>query len=283
MSLTKKAKHPSHYSADQVAKYFDEFGIREWDRLVSNPVDEVSLYIHTYYLKQYIPKGAHVLEVGAGPGRFTQILAGLNARILVADISKVQLDLNKRHAHELGFAHAVEGWQEIDICDMRRLKAKSFDVVVAYGGPFSYVFDKRDIALQECLRLLSPHGLLLLSVMSMWGASHRYLDAVLAVPIPNNKKITESGDITPETLPETKHYCHMFRAQEVREWLTLAELQIVAMSASSCLSIGWEEKLREIREDKEKWAELLRTELEACADPGSLNMGPHIIAVAKKD
>ena len=54
------------------------------------------------------------------------------------------------------------------------------------------------------------------------------------------------------------------------------------MSASNCLSIGWEERLAEIRQDDEKWQELLRMELEACSEEGSLNLGTHLIAVAQK-
>jgi hypothetical protein len=74
----------------------------------------------------------------------------------------------------------------------------------------------------------------------------------------------------------------MFRAQELEEWLKQAKLQIVAMSASSCLSLGWDSLLKEIRENQEKWSELLRMELEASAEPGSVDMGVHMIAVAKK-
>ena len=75
---------------------------------------------------------------------------------------------------------------------------------------------------------------------------------------------------------------HLFRASELREWLTQAGLTIVAMSASNCLSLGWEEFLQEIRSDDEKWQELLRMELEACAERDSLNMGTHIIGVVEK-
>jgi len=75
---------------------------------------------------------------------------------------------------------------------------------------------------------------------------------------------------------------HLFRAGKLREWLTQAKMRVVAMSASNCLSLGWNEQLKEVRPDDEKWQELLRMELEACAEEGSLNMGTHIIAVAEK-
>ena len=169
----------SSYQPALVAKYFDEFGIREWERLTQTPADEVSLAIHTHYLKQYISHGDLVLEIGAGAGRFTQVLADLRTKIVVADISSGQLELNKRLATEYGFESSVEDWQQIDICDLSGFETGIFDIVVAYGGVFSYVLDKRDLALQESLRVLKPDGLLFLSVMSLWGTAHRYLYEIL--------------------------------------------------------------------------------------------------------
>jgi len=274
----------SSYQPESVIRHFDEFGVREWERLVQTPADEVSLYIHTHYLKKYISPGQQVLEVGAGAGRFTQILAGLGAQILVADISGVQLDLNRRFASEYGFNKAVTDWQQLDICDLSRFEPEAFDAIVAYGGPFSYVLDKRDAALSECLRVLKPGGTLLLSVMSLWGSAHGFLDGVLSIPPQTNQKITTSGDLTPGTFPERRgNFMHMFRASELLAWLEKAGLSLLDRSASNCLSLTWNEKLREIRQDAEKWNELLRMELEACADDGCLSLGTHIIAIARKE
>jgi SAM-dependent methyltransferase len=273
----------SDYDADAIARHFDDFGIHEWERLIQSPSDEVSLYIHTHYLEKYIAKGQRVLEIGAGAGRFTQILAGVGAQIFVADISRVQLELKRRFALELGYDQAVIDWQVMDICDLSRFESHSFDCVVAYGGQFSYVLDKRDLALVECLRVLRPGGLLLLSVMSLWGSAHDRLDGVLSLPVAVNQKITRTGDISPATFPERNgHFMHMIRAHELMEWLEGKELVLIDISASNCLSLKWNEMLKDIRNDPEKWNELLRMELEACVDAGCLNMGTHLIAVARE-
>jgi 2-polyprenyl-3-methyl-5-hydroxy-6-metoxy-1,4-benzoquinol methylase len=273
----------SNYQPEAVVRHFDEYGTREWERLIKTPVDEVSLYIHTHYLKKYISKGKRVLEIGAGAGRFTQILAGLETQVLVADISSVQIELNKRFAHEYGFNQAIEDWQQVDICDLSQLETNSFDCIVAYGGPLSYVLDKRDLALSECIRVLRPGGIFLMSVMSVWGSAHAHLDGVLAMPAITNQKITNTGDISPATFPERKNnFMHMFRASELLDWLEKRGLIVIDKSASNCLSIAWNETLKQMRNDPEKWNELLRMELEACADDGCLNMGTHLIAVAKK-
>jgi 2-polyprenyl-3-methyl-5-hydroxy-6-metoxy-1,4-benzoquinol methylase len=271
------------YQPESVIKHFDEFGVQEWERLVITPADEVSLYIHTYYLEKHITPRQKVLEIGAGAGRFTQIMADLDAEILVTDISGVQLDLNRKFSSEYGFDEAVIDWQQLDICDLSQFESKSFDAIVAYGGPFSYVLDKRDEALLECMRVLKPRGILLLSVMSLWGSAHGFLEGVLALPPEINQKITETGDITPATFPERRsNFMHLFRANELLEWLEDAGLRILDKSASNCISLTWNEKLKEMKNDPKKWDELLRMELEACADDGCLGLGTHIIVVAQK-
>lgn len=278
-----KAQDPSNYNPKSVIQYFDDSGVHEWERLIQSPSHEVSLYIHSYYLQKHITRGERVLEIGAGAGRFTQVLAGLGAQIVVADISSVQLDLNKRFAMELGFTNAITDWQQVDICNLSRFEANSFDCVVAYGGPFSYVLDKRDLALTECLHVLRPNGLLVLSVMSLWGSVHGFLDGVLATPVSVNQKIISTGDIVPATFPERKsNFMHLFRANEFVKWLKESGLELVDLSASNCISLAWNESLKGIRNDHEKWNELLQVELEACAQDGCLDMGTHIVAVTRK-
>lgn len=270
------------YQPQSVSQHFDEFGEQEWDRLVKKPSDEVSLHIHTHYLQKYITPEQRVLEIGAGAGRFTQILATLGAKILVADISSVQLELNRKYAAHYGFANAVEGWHQLDMCDLSRFASHSFDAVVAYGGPFSYVLDKRDGALLESIRMLKPNGILLLSVMSLWGSAHGGLDNVLALSLEVNQKIVATGDITPATFPQRRgNFMHLFRADELLGWLKKVGLQILDASASNSISLAWNEKLKDIRSEPEKWNELLRMELEACADSACLGLGTHMIVVAR--
>ena len=271
------------YNPDQIRSEFDEYGLREWERLVANPIEEIGLHVHTVLLERFVRPGMRVLEIGAGPGRFTQVLARLGARVLVSDISPVQLELNRRKAAEHGFAAAVSAWEEVDMCDLSRYADASFDMVLAYGGPFSYVLDHRSQALAECMRVLQPGGVLLMSVMSLWGTIHFALKGVMETDPEFNRRIIASGDISPETFPRGRKYMHLFRSAELRDWLTNAGLTVEAMSATRALSTGWGELGDELRSSPDRWAELLAMEVEACAEPGALDMGTHIIAAARKE
>jgi ubiquinone/menaquinone biosynthesis C-methylase UbiE len=109
----------------------------------------VSLEVHRRFLSRFITAGDRVLEIGAGPGRFTLELVDIGARILVADFWPVQLNLKQTR---LDGVTCVESWQLLDICNTSESADGEFDTVVAYGGPLSYAFENIDEALTGLFR-----------------------------------------------------------------------------------------------------------------------------------
>jgi len=273
----------ARYDPDWVRAHYDEYGMREWDRWDESPVERVKFHVHLHYLREHVRTNDRVLEVGAGAGRFTRELARITDRIVVADISPGQLKLNRDNAARLDFASAVEDWIECDMCDLRpHFDDASFDAVVCYGGPLSYVFERRHDALRELARVTKTDGTLLLSVMSLWGSVHQYLPGVLKIDPETNREIIATGDLSPETIGAGRHYTHMYRANEFRRFLEDGDLTLETLSASDCLSTNWSDLLDEVDENDPTWEHLIEMEIEACQEPGCLDMGTHMIAICKK-
>jgi SAM-dependent methyltransferase len=271
------------YDASWVRRYYDEYGMKEWDRWDISPVERIKYFVHLHYLRQHIFPGSRVLEMGAGAGRFTEQLAKLTDRIVVADISPGQLALNRHNAAERGYTDRIEDWIECDMCDLGSvLEPSAFDRVVCYGGPLSYAFDRRDDAIANLRRVTAPGGALLFSVMSLWGAVHQYLPGVLGIAPETNRIILRTGDLTPDTVGPDRHYTHMFRSSELRRVLQAGGLIVRTLSASNALSAGWAQWLADVPESSDGWQHLLEMEIESCTDPGCLDMGTHIIAVCDK-
>jgi len=271
------------YDPDWVRSFYNAYAEKEWGRWDQSPVQQIKFEIHLYYLRKHLQPRHRILEMGAGAGRFTQELARISDQIVVADISPIQLELNRKNAHTLGFAKSIQRWVECDVCHLRsHFREGEFDAVVCYGGPLSYVFDERDKALQELLRATRSGGLLFLGVMSLWGSVHHFLPGVLKVDPHMNREIIASGDLGPDKAAASRHYCHMYRAAEFRDFVERAGLVIEVLSASDCLSATWAEQLGTVREDSDAWQHLLEMELEACREPGCLDMGTHLIAVCRK-
>jgi len=273
----------ARYDPDWVRAHYDEYGTREWNRWEESGVERIKFHIHLYYLQTHVRPGGRVLEIGAGAGRFTRELARICERIVVADLSPGQLRLNRENAARLGFAPSVEDWVECDLCDLTPHFADgTFETIVCTGGPLSYVFERRDDAVRELYRVAKDGGTLVISVMSLWGAVHQFLPGILDIAPAANRAILATGDLSPETIGPARHYTHMYRSDELRRTLEDGGWAVETMSASNCLATNWVDLLDDLDERGPIWAHLLEMELEACREPGCVDMGSHMIAVCRK-
>jgi SAM-dependent methyltransferase len=274
-------------SVDAVRSYFDSLGAAEWDRLDSDPAGRASLEVHQRFLARFVMPGMRVLEVGAGPGRFSIFLAGLGARVVVTDLSPVQLELNVRYVGEAGCEAAVESRVLLDVCDVTRFADGEFDAVVAYGGPLSYVFDRAGEALGGLLRITRAGGPVVASVMSTLGAYRHFLAGVLELAERHgddvNDRILSTGDLR-ETQPpgSGQHTCRMFRSRDVEALVTGADARLLALSASNWASLAAPDVLTRMAEDPDRWSRFLDHEVAICAEPGAVDGGTHLLFAAAR-
>ncbi len=273
------------YDRSHTEDFYDTLAEREWERFARNAATRVSLAVHTHYLRQYVRAGNEVLDIGAGPGRFTIEMARLGANVTVADISRVQLALNKQKVTEAGFEPSVRKRVVCDIVDLAPFSDGNFDVTVAYGGPLSYALDRIDDAIRECLRVTTRGGYLVFSVMSRIGSLRNFFPQV--VELTDHFGFGALADpyytgLLDERYSATGHRCRMFSASEIKEILRHHSCEVVAMSASNFLAYAGETVLDQRWDDLEVWNRFLEIELEACREPGALDGGTHLIAVVKK-
>lgn len=265
---------------DRVAirDYYDEVGDEERGRLVRDLPGRVSFEVHRRFLADLVQPGQRVLEVGAGPGQFTTVLAELGARIVVTDFSQVQLELNRRYVGGTPAEEAVERRELLDVCDTSRYADGEFDVVVAYGGPLSYAFEQTEDALRGLRRVTAPNGVVVASVMSMLGSWRHLLAEVTEVAAEigedANDAVLWTGDLRPTG---ARHVCRLFRAREVEDLATRCGIRVVAASASNWASLGDLVALHKIESVPDRWRRFLDHEVAACAEPGALDGGTHIL------
>jgi SAM-dependent methyltransferase len=219
-----------------------------------------------------------VLEIGAGPGRFTIELAKLGCRVVVTDISKVQLALNHEEVDRAGFASAVEERRQLDVRNLRMFADGEFDAVVAYGGPLSYAFEGAEGSLADMLRITRPDGFVLASVMALVGTLRFFLRAVPQYASDGQlevlKQVVATGD---NRYDAGAHPCRMFRWQEVEEIVGRLPCTLVGASASNFLTCGDQEVVEAMEADPLLWSLLLDWEEQMCGEPGALDGGTHLL------
>jgi ubiquinone/menaquinone biosynthesis C-methylase UbiE len=266
----------------RVREVFDSFG-EEWDRLRKDVAGRVSFEIHRRFLDECLTPGACVLEVGAGPGTFSQHMARRGARLTVTDLSPVQLADNRRRITAAGLGDAVEEFGVADVRDLSQWADGSFDIAVAYGGPLSYVFEDAPGALRELLRVTRPGGTVLASVMSTLG-SYRYFisdvaDLIATYGDDAADAVLRTGDLRP--VQPAGHVCLMYHAEQIPGLVAQAGGALAGLSASNWSSLGDPQALARLEADPAHWARFLDSETWACRQPGCLNGGTHLIFAAR--
>jgi SAM-dependent methyltransferase len=262
----------------RLRQLFDEYGEREWQRLDADARSRASFEIHRRFLARFISGGMRVLEIGAGPGRFTIELARLGGRVVVTDISPAQLALNEEQVRRAGFASDVEERRQLDVCNLSDLADGEFDAVVAYGGPLSYAFERAEDSLAEMLRVTGPGGVVVASVMALVGTLRFFLPGVPQYAAEGRlhvlQQVVASGDNRYDT---SAHPCRLFRWREVHDIVRRLPCTLIGASASNFLTCGDQEVVEAMAADPLLWTTLLDWEEQMCGEPGGLDGGTHLL------
>ncbi len=257
------------WDPERTAEFFDAYGEQEWLRFESGRTPGPSLATHVEMLERYVRPGDRVLDAGAGPGRFTLELLRLGAEVTALDISPGQLELLRARVPDV---EAVVG----DITDLSRFAEGSFDAVVCFGGPLSYVCDDAVTAVAELARVTTPGGHVLVSVMGFAGAVIHYTPII--VDLARRDGPEKSLEVARTGfLPEGEGYGHL--SMRMYLWDELEALlaphgEVVDGAAAGVLP-HLEVDEPEIR------ALLAEFERRLAHDPGSRSAGEHIIGVLR--
>lgn len=108
---------------------------------------------------QYLPRGARVLDVGSGGGKFTKYIAEQrpDLHIVGIDLSKPQIARAAKHLSD--YRDRVRF--ELGDATQLAFPDSSFDGVISYGSIKHWT--SQDAGLAECLRVLKPGGPLLIT------------------------------------------------------------------------------------------------------------------------
>ena len=159
------------YNADNTRSFYDAYGSIEWDRLEATAYGRLKAIVHADFIGRYVASGDRVLDAGSGPGRFSIVTADLGAKVTVLDLSSSQLKIAREKIGQAGLLENVEDFVQGDITDLSVFPDGYFDTVICYGGALSYVCERRHEAAAELVRVVRLGGVILISVMSRYGAS----------------------------------------------------------------------------------------------------------------
>ncbi|MFA5309454.1 MAG: class I SAM-dependent methyltransferase [Dehalococcoidales bacterium] len=121
------------------------------------------------YLDKYLPRQGKILEIGAGTGAYTILLARRGYRVTAVDFAAELLDKCRQKAKEEKLEDKVT-CLTADARDLAVVIAADFDAALMMGPLYHLVLEEdRRQALQEAYRRLKSGGVIFSTLISRYG------------------------------------------------------------------------------------------------------------------
>lgn len=267
---------------NEVKEYFNHYGIKEWERLDRNVYGRINFLLHMDFIKEHIRPGIKVLDAGCGAGRYSIELAKSGCEVTLFDLSEEQLRIAKAKAEEAQMDNRVKNYIQGDIRDLSMFHDNTFDLVLCYGAPLSYIPEGRELALGELARVAKRNGVISVSVNNKWGI----LKMLLGSRYPdffNNKeywfidKVIESGDL-PKHEKVDQPARHFFEACELSRLMESADLKEIKLGGSPLFCCGNAEQAEELAQNEQAYKTILEIELLTYTKPTMVDNGEFLLA-----
>lgn len=266
------------------ARYYDEYGEREWDRLERDPVTRMEFANTVDYLGRYLPDSGRVLDVGGAAGRYALRLAECNYDVALVDVSETQVELARENAAERELDDRIT----VEVGDVRdlRFEDEAFDAVCCLGGPLSHVVDddERATAMRELRRVAAPDAPVFVSVIGRFAPLRDILKFSLESSHGLLAPIAEDGKYTAERVAEHADgegwaECHFFRADEFEAELEDAGFEVEQLVGLEGVANRMKPELAEASDEAvESVREVVRMLRE---DRAVVDFSEHMLAVCR--
>ncbi len=128
---------------ETVRKFYTEYGIKEWRRLVRDPYHRLEFDTTMHFLRKYLPTKGLVLDAGGGPGRYTIELAKSGYNVVLLDLTPKQLEIARKMIRKKGAQNRVKQIVEGSIDNLSMFDDNTFDAVICLGA-LSHLVKKRE-------------------------------------------------------------------------------------------------------------------------------------------
>ena len=154
--------------SEQVINHY-ESDYKESIRLTRDN-EHMTEYLTTIrYFDKLIAPESHILDACAGAGIYSFYLAEQGHIVTAGDLVPHHIDQIKAHPNASKLAHATV----CNVLDLSQFVDNSFDVVLCMGALYHlWTPEERQKAIQECVRVCKPGGLVALAYINKVGAMY---------------------------------------------------------------------------------------------------------------
>lgn len=255
----------------------------EEKRLSRSPIHESEFILTVDVLKKYISFDSKVLDLGSGPGIYSEyLIKELNCKLSLVDLSEKELLLFQERVNK-DISDNIDFIEACSATEITWIEDESFDHVLLQGPLYHLIKEsERRMVLKNVFRILKPGG----KVFCAFISPHRRYAEILqnGIELILNKDYL---DLLEQGI--TYHKCEGIIAEQYRCWPSEARelIQSNDFEIIHCRNLegiysflpSSQFKYLEDQKVKDKWIELLR---KTCEIPELLGSTLHYLIVGEK-
>ncbi|WP_053367934.1 class I SAM-dependent methyltransferase [Bacillus sp. FJAT-27245] len=145
----------------KIIQYYSQFD--EWGRLDREPIE---FQVNWHYMKKYLPNTGHILDNGAGPGKYAIELAKDGYKVTLTDLTPRLVEMAEEKARHFGLEEQFNGFFTADARSLANLGDEQFDASLMLG-PLYHLQEEEDRikAVNELNRVTKKSGLVFVAFM----------------------------------------------------------------------------------------------------------------------
>ncbi|WP_160687668.1 class I SAM-dependent methyltransferase [Clostridium sp. C2-6-12] len=244
---------------------YDEDG-----RFFRNNGHQIEIITSMTYFKKLFKKGSFILDGCAGTGNYSFKLAELGHKVIAGDIVPHNVDIirDKQNTNPI-----LKDIYTGNITDLTRFENEMFDVVLCMGAFYHIDNEDRNIAMSECLRVLKPKGLLVISYINNMAVS------VYSLNSSNKLENIEQAISSYNNKTRDGIFLNM-SPLEIEQIAQKHNAKIVAHIAADGIGYLLSDKINQAnKEDFDKW---IQFHLKTCEDKSLLGYSLHGLIILEK-
>lgn len=267
---------------NKIIDYYNTYD--EWGRLEREPAE---FQVNWHFIKKYLPDTGHILDNGAGPGKYSMRLAETGFKVTLAELTPKLVEIAEAKARKLGLLSKFNDFLVADAIDLGKLQDEQFDASLMLGPMYHLQEeDKRRKAIKELYRVTKKDGIIFTAFMS------REKHILSSLQHPDNWKPNNSID-TILQFDESGCFDHadagrftgayFFQIEDIKPLMESEGFECLDLIGSNVASIltneNWNYWRSKGEEEVEKIIDLL---IEKANAPYLLGTSSHLLYIGRK-
>lgn len=268
---------------NKVINYYNAFD--EWGRLDREPIEFI---VNLHHILSMLPEKGHVLDNGAGPGKYSMEIAKNGYDVTLTDLTPRLVEVAAAKAEELKLTGQFKGFHRANANDLSLFQNELFDAALMMGPLYHLQTEQdRSAAVRELYRVTQAGGYVFVAFMTRI----RHLMTSLSFPeywkpndtISSIKEFVRTG-IFNHSDEGRFTGAYYFNLEDIKPFMELHGFKTIKLIGSSSIAGSFKAEQFDYWRSRgeEEFQEVMKLIYQEAENPSILGVSSHLLYIGQK-